>query len=200
MRQIIYKLIIFIFILFLLPVYLIISILIVASSGLPILYKQYRVGKKGKRFLLYKFRTMKPNSDKLKSSLKDLNEADGPVFKIYNDPRFTKIGRFLNHTGLDELPQFFNILKGEMALFGPRPLPVSEVNKMTPGQKKRHLIKPGIVSPWIFDGYHTKSFAQWMKSDIKYCQQKSAVYDVGLFIKSINLLANLMKRNIGKDK
>ncbi len=155
------------------------------TSGLPIFFIEDRVGLNGKNFRLFKFRTMVKNAPRLKSKVKYLNEADGPVFKIHHDPRFTKIGRYLSHTGLDELPQLFNVLKGEMALIGPRPLPIAESSKLKSWQLKRLQIKPGIISPWIVSGYHNQSFSKWMKSDIKYVQNKNFFIDVVVLIQSI---------------
>ncbi|MCX8009369.1 MAG: sugar transferase [Patescibacteria group bacterium] len=100
------------------------------------------------------------------------NEADGPVFKIHNDPRLTKFGAFLYHTGLDEIPQLFNVLFGTMAIIGPRPLPVEEARKLKPWQKQRECVLPGIISPWILDGYHKNTFNEWMESNIEYTQKQ----------------------------
>jgi len=124
--------ILFIFFLFLLslPLQLIIALLLVILSGWPILFFQKRVGKDGKIFIMYKFRTMNVGSEEQQKKLQKLNEADGPAFKIHDDPRFTKIGKFLAHTALDELPQLINVIKGEMSFVGPRPLPVEEAKKV----------------------------------------------------------------------
>ena len=160
-------------------------------------YSHLRIGKNGKPFRMYKFRTMVMNADTQKKGLRALNEADGPVFKIRNDPRYTRIGRFLAHTGLDELPQLYNILCGDMALFGPRPLPVEEAAKLKPWQQKRHAIKPGIMSPWILEGYHSMKFEDWMKSDIAYIKQKSFWYDCKLAVRASVFLLRLMAKEIG---
>ncbi len=126
-----YRSFIFLLILATLPFSVIVAVCIVLFSGPPILFCQKRIGLRGKPFLMYKFRTMDIGAETVKRRMVHLNEADGPVFKIRNDPRFTPIGRFLSHTGLDELPQLINVLKGEMALIGPRPLPVDEAKKLT---------------------------------------------------------------------
>ena len=178
------------------PFQILIGVSIALSSGFPIFFLQKRMGKDGKPFVMYKFRTMKVGAENLQKQLQKRNEADGPVFKIHNDPRFTSIGRFLGHTGLDELPQLWNILRGEMALIGPRPLPIDEANKLTRWQKKRHSIKPGIISPWILDGYHSKSFSAWMKSDILYIQKKSIWYDIELCVKMIPYIFRLIIREL----
>jgi len=150
------------------------------------------MGKNGKTFILYKFRTMVVGAERQQQRYKHLNEANGPAFKIRHDPRYTPFGKFLSHTGLDELPQLVNILNGDMALFGPRPLPVDEANKLTRWQQERHCIKPGIISPWILDGYHKKQFDDWMKSDLAYVKNKSFVYDLKLFIRSIVFMVRLI--------
>jgi lipopolysaccharide/colanic/teichoic acid biosynthesis glycosyltransferase len=198
--SIMYKLFILFLILITLPIQIVISILIVISSGLPILFKQIRIGKNNTPFVLYKFRTMVIGAQNMQKRLQKQNEADGPVFKIHNDPRFTPFGRFLSHTGLDELPQLWNVLKGDMALIGPRPLPIDEARKLTRWQRKRHRIKPGIISPWVLDGYHSKPFSAWMKSDIEYTNKKSFMYDIALSFRMISYLGTLFLREIINSK
>lgn len=195
--RLIYCIFIFLLIFISLPLQIIIFLLILFFSGRPIIYQQKRVGEKGKIFTLLKFRTMTVGAEKTQSKFKKLNEATGPVFKIHHDPRFTGIGKFLSHTGLDELPQLFNVLKGDMELIGPRPLPVSETKKLKTWQQKRHQIKPGIISPWIVNGYHKQSFAAWMKSDIDYIKKKSLKYDLYLFFKTLGFV---LKMFIGEFK
>lgn len=180
----------------LLPLFFVISVAIFVTSRTPIFYKQKRVGEGGKIFELLKFRTMHTNADNVKSKLTKLNEASGPVFKIYDDPRFTPIGKFLSHTGLDELPQLINIVKGDMNLMGPRPLPVEEAKKLADWQLKRHHIKPGIISPWIVDSYHSTSFDAWMKSDIQYIKNKNLLYDSILLLKAGKFFIRLVGREL----
>lgn len=196
MKIVIYIFLVLFLIIMALPLLVLISICLVLFSGFPILYKQYRVGKGGKPFILYKFRTMKLDAEQSQSLLKKRNEADGPVFKIRNDPRFTSVGKFLSHTGLDELPQLFNVLKGDMALIGPRPLPIAETAKLTKIQKKRLLGKPGIISPWIINGYHKQTFSDWMSSDLKYINQKNVITDIMLAYKTSILLLKLLLREV----
>ncbi len=136
------------------------------------------------------------DADKLQSMYKNNNEVDGPAFKIRNDPRFTKIGRFLSHTGLDELPQFLNILKGDMNLVGPRPLPSYEYSQIDDKYKKRSLVKPGILSPWVINGYHKNTFTDWMNSDLKYVKEKSWKYDLEILRKGMCLVFELFGREI----
>ncbi len=187
---------IFISLLFLsaLPAMGVIAIFIMLIDGTPVLYRQKRVGYNGKPFTMVKFRTMVRGADTLQKKYARRNEAEWPVFKIRNDPRFTRMGRFLSHTGLDELPQLINVLHGDMALFGPRPLPVAEAKKLKPWMQKRHAIKPGIISPWIFEGYHAKPFDEWMESDIVYTQQKSIWFDLTLLGKAVVFVGKLLRR------
>lgn len=127
---------------------------------------------------------MVTNADKIQNRFKNLNEADGPVFKIQNDPRFTKFGKILSKTGLDELPQLINVVKGEMSLVGPRPLPVSEAIKLTKQQKIRELVKPGITSGWVTGGSHQMPFEKWMKLDADYVQNATFTTDISIIYKT----------------
>ncbi len=180
-----------------LPLILVIAIINIGLSGFPVFYKQKRMGLEGKPFTLYKFRTMHAGAEKLQKNYRKFNEAVGPIFKIRNDPRFTSFGKFLSHTGLDELPQLLNVLKGGMALIGPRPLPVDEAKKLKSWQKKRSDIKPGIISPWIIDGYHSRSFDEWMRSDIDYVKAKSFSYDLKLTLRTAQLMLKLLFLELG---
>jgi len=175
------------------PVIVLISLLIFITSGLPLFYAQKRVGLNGIPFMLYKFRTMQVGAEKLQAKLTDQNEAKGPVFKIHHDPRFTPVGGFLSHTGLDELPQIMNILLGQMAVVGPRPLPVAEAKKLLSWQKERHKIKPGIISPWIVNGYHSQAFDDWMRSDLEYAIKKNQLYDLYLMGKALILFSKFVR-------
>ncbi len=181
----------------LVPVLAVITVFIAFTSGFPVIFRQVRVGKNGELFTIYKFRTMIRSADKKKRQLMKQNESDGPVFKIRNDPRFTRIGAFLSHTGLDELPQIINVLRGEMALIGPRPLPVSEAKKLKAWMKVREQILPGIISPAILTGKYHENFNSWMRSDVMYVQKKNAIGDVRLFLQSFSFLAKLFVRSVG---
>ncbi|OGG30171.1 hypothetical protein A3A63_00860 [Candidatus Gottesmanbacteria bacterium RIFCSPLOWO2_01_FULL_46_9] len=175
------------------PLCLIIALLVILDSGFPVLYRQKRVGKDNRVFTIYKFRTMGLGAEKKQHSLRYLNEANGPVFKIRDDPRFTRVGKFLAHTGLDELPQLVNVIKGDMALIGPRPLPVGEAKKLKPWQRTRHTIKPGIISPAIMTGTYHENFDAWMKSDIEYIKNKNIAYDFQMAVRSALFLASLWR-------
>jgi lipopolysaccharide/colanic/teichoic acid biosynthesis glycosyltransferase len=190
----------YVFIIFLIiliaPMLLCISFLLYIWQGAPIVFCQKRVGKNGKPFVMYKFRTMRVGAEREQKKYQKLNEANGPVFKIRNDPRLTRVGKFFAHTGLDELPQLFNVLKGDMALVGPRPLPVPEAQKLTAIQKQRESVKPGIISPWILEGYHRQTFDNWMKSDITYAKSKNFLSDLTLSVRTVVFLASLFFREI----
>jgi len=161
---------------------------------MKILFKQKRLGKDKKVFVMYKFRTMVENAEDLKPKVYSLNEADGPVFKIRNDPRYTKIGKFLSHTGLDELPQIINVLKGDMALVGPRPLPVDEAKKIPKKYERRFSVLPGMTSLWILKGAHKLSFDEWMSLDLNYIKKKSLWYDSLILGKSFLLVLRFVFR------
>jgi lipopolysaccharide/colanic/teichoic acid biosynthesis glycosyltransferase len=141
---------------------------------------------RGRKFYIYKFRTMVDNAEALKSQLETLNESDGPTFKIKHDPRITLIGRLLRKTGLDELPQLFNVLKGEMSLIGPRPPLSSEVDKYERWHLRRLSIKPGITCTWqIIPNRSEVVFDNWMKLDIQYIESWSVKKDFQLLFKTI---------------
>lgn len=168
------------------PLFLLTGILIKLESKGPVFFIQERVGLRGRRFMLYKFRTMVTDAEKLLDSLLEKNEADGPVFKIKSDPRITRIGRFLRKTGLDELPQLYNVLKGEMSLIGPRPSLPEEVQKYERWQLRRLSVKPGITCSWqILPDRHGVKFDKWMKLDLQYIDNWSLNKDFGLFLRTI---------------
>ena len=159
------------------------------SSGRPVFFVQKRVGKDGGIFKIVKFRTMVVGASRLQARFARLNESDGPVFKIKDDPRFTKFGKILSKTGLDELPQFLNVIKGEMSIVGPRPLPVGEAKRLTKAQKTRQLIKPGITSSWVVRGSHELSFRRWMRLDAEYLETASLGLDLYIIYKTLALVA-----------
>jgi exopolysaccharide biosynthesis polyprenyl glycosylphosphotransferase len=176
----------FLMILCLSPVLLLISIFIKITSKGPVVFKQARVGLRGRQFSLYKFRTMIINAENLKKDLEAENEMDGPVFKIKDDPRVTKIGTFLRRTGLDELPQLFNILKGEMSLIGPRPPLPSETAQYKRWQLRRLSIKPGLSCFWqIKPDRNNIKFEKWMELDLAYIDNWSLRLDFIILLKTI---------------
>ena len=135
---------------------------------------------------------MVEEAEVLKDKYRHLNEADGPVFKIRHDPRYTKIGKFLAHTGLDEIPQLINIVKGEISFVGPRPLPVEEGLKVPKIYEKRFSILPGITSAWIVKGAHKLTFDQWMRLDLEYVKNKSFWYDIKILTSTAILILKLI--------
>jgi exopolysaccharide biosynthesis polyprenyl glycosylphosphotransferase len=171
------------------PALLLIALLIKLTSKGPVFFKQQRVGLRGRTFYMYKFRTMVVNAEALKVQLMAANEADGPVFKIKKDPRVTKIGKFLRKTGLDELPQFINVLIGDMSLVGPRPPIPSEVKQYERWQLRRLSMKPGITCSWQIEPNRNEiSFNEWMKMDLNYIDNWSNKLDLVLFFKTIRTI------------
>jgi len=179
-----------------LPLQAAIALAVLLTSGPPVIFRQKRIGKNGRIFTLYKFRTMVPDAERRKQKLRGENEATGPAFKIRNDPRFTAIGKILSHTGLDELPQLYNMVKGDMVFFGPRPLPVAEAKKLTSWMRVRETVLPGVISPAILTGKYHKDFNAWMKSDAVYVLHKSVTHDIGLFFRLIPFAAGMVWRGV----
>ena len=169
------------------PVMLVIAFLIKLDGG-PVFFLQKRMGLNGRHFWCYKFRTMVVNAESLKESLLAQNEQEGPVFKIKNDPRVTKIGQFLRKTSLDELPQFINVLKGEMAVVGPRPPIPSEVKQYERWQNRRLSMKPGITCIWQVSGRNNIPFDQWMKLDMQYIDTWSLKLDMIILLKTVKVV------------
>ncbi len=168
------------------PIMLIISLLIKLTSKGPVIYRQPRVGLRGRQFDLYKFRTMVVNADQIRKELETKNEADGPVFKIKNDPRITPVGGFLRKTGLDELPQLINVLKGEMSLIGPRPPLKSETEQYKRWQLRRLSVKPGLSCFWqIIPDRNSVKFEKWMEMDLAYIDNWSPRLDFIILFKTI---------------
>ena len=172
--------------LFFIPLMIIIAIVIVIDdpSAGPF-YKQIRVGRHGEEFYMYKFRTMKANADKMIEELIKQNEMDGPVFKIKDDPRITRVGKYLRKLSLDELMQFFNVLKGDMTLVGPRPPLPREVCHYTDYQKLRLHVTPGITCNWqISKNRNDIPFEQWVEMDIEYIQNRTYLNDLKIMLKT----------------
>ncbi len=159
----------------------------------PILFKQKRVGKNGNIFTLYKLRTMRQGaeSERGNKELEKLNIADGPVFKISNDPRLTPLGKVLWKSGLDEVPQIINVIRGEMSFVGPRPFPVYEAEKLKKYEKTRELILPGIISSWVISGSHNLKFEQWMDLDRRYVEKATLLTDLSIVYKTTMLLLSI---------
>jgi exopolysaccharide biosynthesis polyprenyl glycosylphosphotransferase len=177
----------------LLPVFIVIASIVKLTSSGPVIFKQARVGLRGRQFNLFKFRSMVVNAEDIRKDLGDKNEMDGPVFKIKNDPRVTKIGKFLRKTGLDELPQLFNVLRGEMSLIGPRPPLQSETLQYKRWQLRRLSVKPGLSCFWqVKPGRNNIKFDKWMELDLAYIDNWSIRLDLIILIKTIG---TVFKRN-----
>ncbi|MBE6703966.1 MAG: sugar transferase [Ruminococcaceae bacterium] len=172
--------------LFFLPLMIIISIVIVIDDPhAGPFYKQIRVGRHGKEFYMYKFRTMRKNADKMIEKLEKENEMDGPAFKIKNDPRITRVGKYLRRLSLDELMQFFNVFKGDMTLVGPRPPLPREVEKYTDYHKLRLLVTPGLTCTWqISKNRNDIPFDEWVEMDVEYIQTRTYLNDIKIMLKT----------------
>lgn len=169
------------------PIFLIVTLLIrLESKGSPI-FSQDRVGKNGKIFKMYKFRSMVANAEELKDKLCDKNEMDGPMFKMKEDPRVTKVGKFIRKTSIDELPQLINILKGDMSLVGPRPSLPKEVVEFEDWMMERLKVKPGLTCYWQVSGRSDIDFKDWMKLDVKYVRERNTLVDIKLVIKTFGV-------------
>lgn len=173
------------------PLFILIPILIKRNDPMgSVIFKQIRVGENGKTFCIYKFRSMVENAEQLLDNLLDRNDTTGAMFKMKEDPRITKIGRFLRKTSLDELPQFVNILKGEMSLVGPRPPLPREVKEYTDYDKQRLLVKPGCTGLWQVMGRSDVSFETMVKLDIEYINRRGIIFDIKIILKTILVLFN----------
>ncbi|WP_294344281.1 sugar transferase, partial [uncultured Clostridium sp.] len=166
------------------PILLIVAIAIKLESKGSIIFSQKRIGLKGKEFKMYKLRSMVEDAEKLKKDLMKSNEMSGPMFKMKDDPRVTRVGKFIRKTSIDELPQLVNVLKGDMSLVGPRPSLPKEVKKFKPWMKKRLEVKPGLTCFWQVSGRNNIDFEDWMKLDIKYVEERSFLVDIKLIFKT----------------
>lgn len=172
---------------FLFPLMVVIMILIKIDSKGPVLFSQNRVGKNGKIFRMYKFRSMVTNAEDLLKELKNKNEMTGPMFKIKHDPRVTKIGRFIRKTSLDELPQLINVLKGDMSLVGPRPNLPREVREFDKWMLDKLVVRPGLTCFWQVMGRNSIGFVQWMNLDIEYVEKRNLKLDMILILKTVKV-------------
>jgi exopolysaccharide biosynthesis polyprenyl glycosylphosphotransferase len=172
--------------LLLLPVFLLTALLIRLTSAGPVFFVQKRLGLNKRHFGIYKFRTMVVDAEKRIKEVEHLNEVSGPVFKIKNDPRITPIGKFLRKTSIDELPQLFNVLKGDMSLVGPRPLPLRDYEGFSEDwQRRRFSVRPGVTCLWQIGGRSSVSFEEWMELDLQYIDKWSLLLDLKILIKTI---------------
>jgi exopolysaccharide biosynthesis polyprenyl glycosylphosphotransferase len=170
----------------LLPLLVVVAILIRMTSQGPVFFRQERVGLNKRRFLISKFRTMVPEAEKMMGQFDKLNEVSGPVFKIRNDPRMTSLGKWLRRTSIDELPQLLNVLKGDMSLVGPRPLPVRDYEGFGEDwQRRRFCVRPGITCLWQIQGRSSVGFDQWMRMDMQYLDEWSLWLDLKILAMTI---------------
>lgn len=167
------------------PVTLAAVVAIKLEDGGPVFFRQTRAGKNGKPFTLLKFRTMVVNAEELKDQLMDRNEMSGPTFKMKHDPRITRVGGFLRKMSIDELPQFFNVLQGEMSLVGPRPPLPKEVAQYDRWQRRKLAVKPGMTCLWQVNGRNNIDFEDWMKLDLQYIDNWSLWLDTKILMKTV---------------
>ena len=170
------------------PVIAIVACAVKFTSKGPIFFSLKRVGKNGKIFDMYKFRSMVVNAEELKEKLAHQNEMSGPMFKMKDDPRVTKIGKFIRKTSIDELPQLWNVLKGDMSLVGPRPSLPKEVKQFEKWMYKRLTVKPGLTCYWQVSGRNNIDFEDWMKLDISYVEDRNIWIDIKLIFKTAFIL------------
>ena len=171
------------------PVFLIVAVLIkIEDPKGSIFFCQERNGQHPNTFKMYKFRSMVHNAEELLKDLQHKNEQTGPAFKMANDPRITKVGKFIRKTSLDELPQLFNILKGDMSLVGPRPPIPREVREYNSYQMQRLLVKPGLTCIWQVSGRNNIGFDEWVDMDLEYIKTRNLLLDIKLILKTVKVL------------
>ena len=174
------------------PFLIVAAIIVIDSPGAAPIYVQERVGKNGRRFKFYKFRSMIPNAEKMLNQLLEQNEMEGPAFKMKHDPRITRFGRFIRKTSIDELPQLWNVLKGDMSLVGPRPPLPREVAMYTKQQYQRLSVIPGLTCYWqIQPRRNSLSFDEWLSWDLKYIADRSFKTDLVILFKTIGVVFGL---------
>lgn len=171
--------------LLLLPVFALVALAIVLENSGPVFFHQTRVGRNGRHFKFYKFRSMVTNAEELKRKLEAENEATGPIFKMKNDPRITRVGRILRKYSIDELPQLLNVLRGEMSFVGPRPHLPKEVALYSEGQHKRLAVQPGLVCLREVTGRSELTFEKWIETDIQYIAKRSFLMDLSILARLI---------------
>ena len=167
------------------PVILILALIVRATTHGPVFYRSKRIGRGGREFTFYKLRSMVKDAHKKRDHLNHLNECDGPVFKIERDPRITPIGRFMRSTSLDEVPQFWNVLRGDMSLVGPRPPIPEEVAQYEPWQLRRLDVRPGLTCLWQISGRSRIGFQEWMRLDLEYIRHRSLKLDLKILLRTI---------------
>jgi len=172
-----------------LPIMVVVALVTYWDSGFPILFRQRRCGRGGRPFMMLKFRSMRPDAERLRQGLRERNEMDGPVFKISNDPRFTRVGRFLRRYSLDELPQLWNVLCGDMSVVGPRPLQDAEMRVCPAWREARLRVKPGLTGLWQVSSREKGRFQDWIQHDLRYVRTQSFFLDIKIVVRTILALA-----------
>jgi lipopolysaccharide/colanic/teichoic acid biosynthesis glycosyltransferase len=167
------------------PFLLLVALAVKVTSPGPIFYGQQRDGRGGRRFRIYKFRTMVVNAEAIQAELRAKSEQDGPAFKLKNDPRVTPIGRLLRRTCIDELPQLFNVLKGDMSIVGPRPMCSKEARHCSPWERRRLDVTPGLTCTWQVFGGTKVTFTEWMRMDLRYIRSRSLWTDLRLIVLTV---------------
>lgn len=179
-------------IVFTIPILFVMLLIVIDSPGASPIYTQYRVGKNGRVFKFYKLRSMVPGADQMLDSLLDQNEMEGPAFKISNDPRITRVGRVIRKTCIDELPQFWNILKGDMSFVGPRPPLPREVEQYNDFQRNRLSVVPGLTCYWqIQPNRNSLTFDKWLELDLKYIEERNVKTDLMIIFKTVGAVLNM---------
>lgn len=167
------------------PVFLAAAAAVFLDDPGSVIFKQKRNGQGNRVFEIYKFRSMCRDAPKMQMQMQKLNELKGPAFKMKDDPRVTRVGKFLRRTSIDELPQLFNVLRGEMSLVGPRPLPTYETEQLAPWQRQRLLVKPGLTCYWQISGRNDVEFDEWMEMDCRYIADAGIWTDMRIILKTI---------------
>lgn len=179
-------------IVFTIPILFVMLLIVIDSPGASPIYTQYRVGKNGRVFKFYKLRSMVPEADHMLDSLLDQNEMEGPAFKISNDPRITRVGRVIRKTCIDELPQLWNILKGDMSFVGPRPPLPREVEQYNDFQRNRLSVVPGLTCYWqIQPNRNGLTFDKWLELDLKYIEERNVKTDLMIIFKTVGAVLNM---------
>lgn len=179
-------------IVFIIPILFVMLLIVIDSPGASPIYTQYRVGKNGRVFKFYKLRSMVPGADHMLDSLLDQNEMEGPAFKISNDPRITRVGRVIRKTCIDELPQLWNILKGDMSFVGPRPPLPREVEQYNDFQRNRLSVVPGLTCYWqIQPNRNSLTFDKWLELDLKYIEERNVKTDLMIIFKTVGAVLNM---------
>ena len=168
-----------------LPLMLLTAAVIKLTSRGPVIFRQKRVGRGGRIFTMYKFRSMQQGAEDIRPLVQDLNEKDGPVFKIRDDPRLTPTGRFVRRSSIDELPQLINVLRGEMSLVGPRPMLVDEARQDHRMARVRTAVKPGLTCLWQISGRCELSYEDWLRLDLYYLRNRGLLLDLMILVQTV---------------